>query len=145
VTDAWTIALSAIKTRSPKETFEAMREGWANTPMLPEMLALLVVTIAVLLAAGYIYNRRQGQAAEASPLRLFDELAAELAIAPADRRLLVRISRTRKLPTPLTLLLSPRTLRHHAAAFWQPMSAWRKARCAKRIAKLRRQLCAPGR
>ncbi len=142
MTDALFLALTGIKSRSVSETLDAMRDAWANTPALPWLLAAIVVVIAAGLTAAYVYNRRQVDATEASPLKLFDELAAELAIAPADRRLLTRISRQQKLPTPLTLLLSPRTMRQHAAAFGQSMRAWRRVRIAKRIATLRRHLCA---
>lgn len=136
------LALTGIRSRSAKDTLDAMREGWANSPALPWLLATMALLLAGVLMAAYVYNRRQNEAAEVSPLKLFDELAAELAIPPADRRLLARISRQQKLPTPLTLLLSPRTMRYHAAAFWQSTRAWRRVRIAKRIATLRRKLCA---
>ncbi len=134
------ITLAALATRSPEETLRALREGWVNSPVLSWLLPLGALLLAGLLTAAIILHRRQAGNADAGLTRNFTDLTDGLALSYFDRRLLARIARQQKLPTPLTLLLSPRTMRHHAAAYWRPLSGRTQLRVARRIARLRRHL-----
>ncbi len=55
----------------------------------------------------------------ARPNRVFDTIADEFGLSGPQKRLLSRISRSQGLPSPITLLLSPTTLNHHADAYFE--------------------------
>ena len=75
-----------------------------------------------------------------SPLSVFNQVAAACQLSNRDRLLLWWIARRQNLPSPLTLMASPTTLRHHAELACQDRSRISKAHHLRRIARLRRQL-----
>ena len=97
---------------------------WRSAAKLPYLstgqvvlgLGGLVVVVATLL---WWIERRRSRTQRAHPLALFQRLATEMGLGLSDRWLLIRIARQQGLSSPLTLLLSPATLEHHARNYAQ--------------------------
>lgn len=93
------------------------------------VIAILATFLAAMRLATYLRQRRFAS----RPLQVFHRLAGELGLALADQWLLVCISRQQTLPTPLTLLLSSETLRHHGERYVQTLPPRRRARMSARL------------
>lgn len=126
------------------ELAKSMRDGFANDSASMSLLLVFVVALGLVMAWFYWRNRtvHVHEGPDPTPLHLFNELSRDLAIPLVDRWLLIRIAREQALPTPITLLVSPRTLRHHASAFAQEFTPRRRSRIIRRVARLRRALFA---
>lgn len=83
---------------------------------------------------------RRDQSARASPLLVFHRVGAHVGLSWSDRWFLIRLARQRHLPTPLTLLVSPGTLMHHAAAWAGGLSPRRGGEVMRRADDLSRRL-----
>jgi len=91
--------------------------------------AVLLILIAVL----YVRRLHQLRQLQSLPLATFVQIATALNIALTDQWLLLRIARHDALSTPLTLLLSPTTLRHHAQHYLSSIAVWRRTRASRRL------------
>ncbi len=126
----------------------AMRDGFASDESAMTLLMVFVIALFLAMAWFYWRNRTLYEPAAAASgtgepgpsLQLFRDLSRELSLTLRDRWLLIRIARQQSLPTPLTLFVSPRTLRHHAVAYAQSLPAYRRRRLIARVATLRRQV-----
>lgn len=80
------------------------------------LIAALAIVGGVLLVASSVraYHHRDRRS---RPLLVFMHLARVLPLSWSDQWLLWRIARFQQLPSPLTLMLSPATLRHHALTY----------------------------
>src|SRR5690606_27778682 len=67
-----------------------------------------------------------------TPVLTFMALARQLGLSLSDQWLLIRLSMRQKLPTPITLVLSPGTLRHHARAAAARLGHRRSAKLMRR-------------
>lgn len=99
---------------------------------------LILLLIGGASARGWWNGRHQ----RSSPLAVFNRAAVACDVSLSDRLLLWRISRQQGLPGPLTLMLSPTTLRHHARAFAEARGAAGRGALMRRVARLRRELFA---
>jgi hypothetical protein len=78
-----------------------------------------------------------------SPFWTFHHVAMRCGLTLGERVLLWRIARQQRLPSPLTLLLSPATMRHHARAYARVNApAAGRAAFMHRVARLRRKVFA---
>lgn len=75
-----------------------------------------------------------------APLLTFLQVCRLIDLPWADRWLLWRIARRQHLPSPLTLLLCPVTLRHHGRAYAETVGLANPAGRLRRVASLRRRL-----
>ena len=118
----------------------AISEHWGDTSDLP-IISLLAILAALILALGLLRLRRyfKQRRFAAKPTQVFLNIARAANVSFADQWLLVRIARHQHLP-PLTLLLSPRTLRHHAQQYVQKRHPTRRRAVMRRIAAIRREL-----
>lgn len=119
----------------------AIRDYWGSdvtTPMPWMLVAIggLLTLLAVMLIVRHWRERHR----RSQPWAVFQQVAAAAELSIADQWLLVRISRQQHLPTPLTLLLSARTLRVHAREFAQSHAPWRRAAIMQRVASIRRHV-----
>ena len=81
--------------------------------------------------------------AEAGPPVMLLSLRAGgvgLNLTAADLWLLYRIARQQRLPTPLTLLMSPATLRHHAGRFTESFGAGRTERVTNHVERVAQRI-----
>ncbi|MEX2212558.1 MAG: hypothetical protein WD768_00425 [Phycisphaeraceae bacterium] len=104
------------------------------------LLLFFFAGVALLLLWVWLRQRAKAHAAQDTPMSVFRALARQLRVSLFDRLLLMRVARRQELPSPLTLLLSARTIRHHARAFAAPMHRYRAAALMLRVARLRRRL-----
>ena len=124
--------------RSREELLRHLREGWGSSIHISPTL-LIVLGLVLAIAAGAVLGvrlwRHHRMSRQASAT--FRRAARQAGLSRRDRRLLGRVAARAGLQTPLTLLLSPATLRHHAA------DLPRFARHAARIEMLLRSLDPP--
>lgn len=134
--------LAPLLALTDEEVARSLRQGFGRETSSTWLFVIFFMGLGLALIWAYWQNRSLAPAHSDAPLPLdlFNELSRDLALSRLDRHLLIRITREQALPTPITLLVSPRTLRHHAAAFAQSLSPRRRARVLFRIAKLRRSL-----
>ncbi|MEX0777105.1 MAG: hypothetical protein WD042_15480 [Phycisphaeraceae bacterium] len=124
------------------EMLEAISEAFVNERFgVPTAgLVICAVVLAVLLGLGVRrwWGQQQGQAA---PLRTFSHIAGDLGLTWVEQWLLWRIARQQQLPTPLTLLISPATLDHHAGRYVQSLASPRQVQRAEaKTQAIRRRL-----
>jgi len=143
---AWPCAALAQSDDPPSEGRRALNlrevsQHWGsdvNTP-LPWILfagGLLLTALGVWLLIRWWRKRHS----RSRPWAVFLEVAQVAGLSVSDRWLLVRIARQQALPTPLTLLLSGRTLRLHAREFAAAQPPWRRAALMQRVASIRRDV-----
>jgi hypothetical protein len=86
-----------------------------NTASLYFMVGL-VTAVAVIIAIWWLGRRVRRWRSRLVPVVEFWRLGGRLGLSPIDRWRLIRIARRGGLSSPIALLLSPSTLRHHAQA-----------------------------
>lgn len=106
---------------------------------------LAVAGGALLAVIGLLSLRavRDPRQARPAPMLVFRRVAEAVGLDLGEQWLLVRIAKARKLPTPLTLLLSEGTLVHHAVAWADTLGPRRQRDAMIRIDALRQKLFAP--
>ena len=67
-------------------------------------------------------------------------MAGELSLSIADKWMLFRIARYQRLLSPLTLVLTPSTLRHHAVQYATHLPATARLRLMQRVRSLRMRM-----
>lgn len=118
-------------------------EGWNDANYLPVrwVVGATVVLLGLLLCIA-VFQKLQHPAKHTRPLLTFHRFARQLGLSWMDQWLLWRIAHQQHLPSPLTLILSPLTLRHHAAVFLSDLEISRPRRSAimLRVAAMRRAM-----
>jgi len=125
---------------SRDELARAIRGGFNRESSAPALLLVFFLALVGAMLWLAWRNRTLHAPADATPLRLFNDLARELHLSLMQRWLLIRIARAQNLPSAITLLVSPHTLRHHAAAYSKSLSNRKRTRTLKQIATLRRSV-----
>ncbi|MFW6059711.1 MAG: hypothetical protein ACODAQ_05985 [Phycisphaeraceae bacterium] len=141
---AWGAVVVLAQEGSPASRDALLREisaNWGNDVMAP-MPWLIVAAGLLLLVLGAVMVMRRWRMRhlQSHPMLVFHQVAATAGLNWWDRWLLIRIARQQALPTPLTLLLSGRTLRVHGRAYVEAQPPWRRAPVLQRIASIRRSL-----
>jgi len=124
--------------RPPRdEVFRQLAEHWDGQAVLPLPWVLIALALLLLLLSGlsvaHWWRRRDSRPA---PWRVFRRVTDELGLEWSQRWLLWRIARRQELPTPLTLLISPGTLTHHAEAYAAACGARRAEAVRDRVQRL---------
>lgn len=122
------------------QRWQALREGNNNTAYELWLLTLLGGVFALVMLWLWWRQRQAQLAAGNTGDALFHRLARRLGLSRGHRRMLTRITRHRDLPSPITLLASPRTMRIHAGAYSRSLGPLRGARFMRHVATLRRQV-----
>jgi hypothetical protein len=105
------------------------------TPMIIVFGAILG-TIALIHAWRWIQKRRRAPA----PVRVFHRISDELGLTWKDQLLLIRIAHQQVLPSPLALLLSPRTLDHHGSSYVESLTDRQRDKAASRVQSIHQRL-----
>jgi len=127
---------------TPGEIAQAMRDYLGGNKYevpvggLFMMFGGLVCLFMVLYVVKHWRRRRE----HSRPINVFKRVARKVGLHPADQHLLMRIARHQNLPSPLTLLLSATTLRHHAHFYAEAQPARQRPQIMGRIAAIRRDL-----
>lgn len=95
-----------------------VQDHFSSSQMIPIEWILLaagivLVGISVLSLVRWWKTRHE----RSNPTLVFIQIGLRMGLGVADMWLLYRIARQQKLPTPLTLMLSPATLDHHTDRF----------------------------
>ncbi|MEM6394199.1 MAG: hypothetical protein AAF797_15645 [Planctomycetota bacterium] len=120
-------------------------DGTAATLPIDFLVAavgLLLAGLAAFSAIRWYRNRHKNP----HPLLIFRSAAKSAGLTLADQFALFQLAKARQLPSPITLLVSARTLRLHAAAQTQLQYARRPAAAARleqRLAGIHRRLFGP--
>ena len=99
--------------------------------------ALALGAVFLLLGGWRSYQTRKLRSA---PLYTFHQLATGLGVRLGEQWLLARIARREHLPTPLTLLVSSGTLRHHAGRYVERVSSRRRVRVMAEVGHIERMV-----
>lgn len=116
-------------------------ENWGANSLVSTQWAMVAIgALLILLAVIAMTRWWRTRHLRSNPLLVFNRVATELDLPWRQRWLLFCIARQQALPTPLTLLLSPRTMRLHARAYAADKRVGRRLSIMQRVAQMRRQL-----
>jgi len=137
----WTLAQSGERL-SRDEYAQVMRDTFGGNKFDVPVSGLLMTlgALVCLLVVLYLIKKWKRRREQSRPINVFKRVAKRVGIHPADQHLLMRIARHQNLPSPLTLLLSATTLRHHAHYYAEAQPARQRTQIMSRIAAIRRDL-----
>jgi hypothetical protein len=125
---AWPPLLAAAAAPSPADLVrEAFRQDHPTGSIGAWWMLILAGALVALFIAMRALRWARERRLRSRPMRVFHHLAGELGLRLADQWLLVRIARQQALPSPLTLILSSSTLRHHGERFALTLKPRRQA------------------
>jgi hypothetical protein len=132
----WLAQVTDTRQLTPRQVLQSISDqvSFRGGDYLPLLLVFTAGLAAFLLYLGWRQRDRSDGAS-----RMFRQVAADLSLRRRDRRLLTQIARQQALPTPMTLLLSPLTLRRHGQRYADQFPRRRQARLLHRLARLRRR------
>lgn len=116
----------SLQRRSPRDptesmtTFQEIQAAWRfdGSALIETGTVLAVVGLLIALALSlWLWQRVRVRSVRDAPNLLFRRAAGEIGLSAVDQRLLERIARHQGLSSPLTLLMSPNTLDHHASHY----------------------------
>lgn len=140
-TDRREILRQANEKAEPVNLGDVFRKHWHSDDLVDTNLLLVAACILFgILLIMYSMRTFKQRKHSAHPLTTFNVIAAELKLSMSEKWLLVRIARQQDLPTPLALLLSPATLRHHALRFASDLGPAGKQKVLFRIREIRQRL-----
>lgn len=123
--------------------WRVLKDNWSFTGkhLMPAWSFFIIATILILVIMSlWLWRRYQTGQLRSSPLMIFHHVARRRGLSLADQWLLIRIAKHQSLPTPLTLLLSSRTLRCHASHYVRDLRPTRRGQARRRIDALDRTL-----
>lgn len=124
--------------RSP---LDEIAEHFHSGSMIPlEWIAIAAGLIIVAITAISLYRWHRTRHLRSNPPMVFHRVAREAGLSWSQQVLLWRIARQQSLPTPLTLMLSPATLDHHARLYVAHHSPRGGSAVLDRVAKIHRKL-----
>lgn len=122
---------------------QQISDNFGGHAIIPVQWVLIAAGLLMLVMAGLSLRVWwQTRHERSSPLSVFNKVAGDCGLTPGERLMLWRIARRRGLASPLTLMVSPTTLRHHARASCEHRGSGRRVREMRRVAALRRKLFA---
>lgn len=114
---------------------------WGGEPLLDGRWALVLLVGAFVLALGLHWlGERGSRVTLPRPGWTFLRVAVRLRIGPWDQWLLSKIAEAERLPTPLTLLVSASTLRHHGRRYLKKLPAVEREWAARRVVRMERRI-----
>ncbi|MCC7409119.1 MAG: hypothetical protein IT442_13715 [Phycisphaeraceae bacterium] len=114
---------------------------WGGEPLLDGRWAVVLLLAAFLLALGLHWVGERGRRVTLPrPGWTFVRVSIRLGISPWDQWLLSRIAQAERLPTPLTLLVSSSTLRHHGRRYLKRLPVSEREGSARRIVRMERKI-----
>jgi|GEM_PF-1188795 len=124
--------------RRAQEVFK----GWEGTNQVfpVRTLGFLLLGVLVVLATLWVRQWLKDRPKEPSTHAIFRKLSKELNLGLRDQWLLVRISRYRRLPSPITLMLSRQTYDHHAQAYIAHLTDVRRPSVGQRVQQIESRL-----
>ena len=127
-------------------SLQEISRSWNQTQTLFPLSWLMVslgAALAIVAVAVWLRKRRQ-RIDTPSASDLWRSFAERAGLGFRDRRLLERISRQQRLPSPLTLLVCPATFDHHAARYAEQAGTGGPDELRRRVTSLRQRLFETG-
>lgn len=122
-TPDWESVREVFRHDGPGQTYAAVR--WV----------LLIAAIALLfILARQVFITSRRLKLKSRPMQIFNRLAGEMGVSLADQWLLMRIAKHEQLPTPITLMLSSATLRHHTDHYMKTLAGRRRDKVMAQVA-----------
>lgn len=108
---------------------------------LPWQYLFLVFGVLLVLGSLYAMWRMTRQAQEENqPMLIYSSLARDVGLSLGDQYLLYRIARQQMLPSPITLLISRRTLSHHALSYASEQQLASQRRILARVRQINEKM-----
>ena len=124
------------ETRDISDAFVNQTDSVIPVELLIAAIGLLLIVVALISAFRFWKSRHDNP----HPLLVFHRLAKTAQLTLREQWLLYRIARRQALPSPITLLVSPRTLRLHANAYARGLNENAAKRCDQVVAALSQHL-----
>ena len=99
-------------------------------------IAVAGSAVALVVLGLWLWKRSQSRDLRTAPILTFRRVAAALGLGLSDQLMLIRIARHEALPSPLTLVLSPATLAHHASHYTERLSPPLRPHVLARVASI---------
>ncbi|MEX0743960.1 MAG: hypothetical protein WD118_00045 [Phycisphaeraceae bacterium] len=123
-----------------QSTVQLISEHWHES-LIPVGSAIAAgAALLIVLLTAWLWTRWQHRHEHPRPWRVFHQTAAHMGLTWRERWLLICIARHEKLPSPLTLMLSRRTLWRHARHYVQARTGRRRTAVVQRVAVIREAL-----
>ncbi|MFA9477693.1 hypothetical protein ACERK3_05225 [Phycisphaerales bacterium AB-hyl4] len=118
----------------------AVRDHWGDSTISVGWVILSGSVLLFILAIVWVWNWWKQRNEQPRPWWVFYRTASHMGLTLREQWLLVRIARHERLPSPLTLMLSRRTLGHHARQYLARRSQHRRAAIIRRLLAIRSAL-----
>ena len=106
-----------------KASLKDIQDNWSDGTTMPiQWIVLAAGMLLVSFSVISLYRWWKSGQIWSSPLVIFYRLASDVGLDMSDQWLLWCIARREDLPSPLTLLMSPATLAHHARRYAEHVS-----------------------
>ncbi|MCE9592096.1 MAG: hypothetical protein K8S99_16440 [Planctomycetes bacterium] len=138
-----TMILAAASTPPMDERqarLEQVTRGFRHQPWGATEMIFVAILVLIVLMAYVLYRWQRERRQRSTPMLTFHYAAEQMGLEMRDELLLARIARVQELPSPLTLMLSRGTLRHHTARYLKTLSPGQAARINRRIEGVERLL-----
>ena len=122
------------------EHLHAIRHHWGDLLVPLTWAGSVAAVAAAVLGAVALQHWLRKRGREPQPVAVFHAVARRLGLSWAEQWLLLRIARAQALPSPLTLLLSRRTLRVHAGRWAAELPVSRRRGVLRRVRRVRQRL-----
>ena len=124
-----------------KQTFQNLVDHWSSHRLLSlRFILVFLMMLLVLLCGLRIWHLYRNRHARQQPIASFVSVARLLGLDWPQQWILIRIARHQGLPSPLTLLLSAATLRHHAQRYVKSIVRYRRAKVSDCVSSVQRIL-----
>lgn len=138
----WTLHGPA-QSATPSEISEHFKNSRWELPW--ELLVIGLGLVLIVLVVWSLLRWWKTRDSNPSPLVLYSIIARRAGLTWADRLLLWRIARARKLSSPISLLLARGALEKHSRAYRQRLGAGTSRRVQRRVERLSADLFGPAR
>jgi hypothetical protein len=132
-------ALANTATEGGAAVMDWPQGSWSDT-VLTRTLGLVLTVVAVLLLIRWLVERTRVLRRQMTPVRPFLRVAEDISLDWTSRWWLMRVARHNGLRSPLTLLMSRQTMRHHVRRYADRFPADRAERIMGQLQRVERRV-----
>lgn len=131
--------------RQPRVNLREVQYHFSGDSMIPiEWIVVATGLVLLVIGAMSLYRWWKTRHLRSNPMLVYYQIGVGLDLSLSDLWLLYRIARREHLPTPLTLMMSPNTLHHHAERYVERMSPGRAEVITRHVARISRTVFGGG-
>jgi hypothetical protein len=130
----------AIRTENWAEISKHLEQGTQGNEMATTVLLWVVAGLCVLLLTLMVTRYIRDARTRYRPTSVYMRVAKSMGLGLIDRLWLIRVAKRQGLGSPLTLLMSPGTLTHHASQFLASLSEAESRHMTQRLRMIRHRL-----